>query len=100
MTEHSPAPDEGTPSARWEETPERLSATFEFASFREAMAFMASCTEAIDALDHHPDWSNSYRRVHVALTTHSAGGRVTDLDRRLAVLLDRAYEARGDDRGD
>ena len=85
-----------TPSLdeRWSETPERLSATFEFAGFPEAIAFMAGCAEEIEALDHHPDWRNSYRRVHVELTTHSAGGRVTEKDHAVAALLDRAYAAR------
>jgi 4a-hydroxytetrahydrobiopterin dehydratase len=34
-------------------------------------------------MDHHPDWSNSYKEVAVTLSTHSAGG-VTDLDVKLA----------------
>jgi len=77
-------------SARWAESTERLTTTYEFPGFGEAIRFMASCTAAIDALDHHPDWSNARRRVHVSLTTHSAG-HVTDLDRRLAAVLDRLY---------
>lgn len=84
-----PAP---APSARWDETPERLETTFTFAGFVEALDFMVRCVPAIEALDHHPDWSNSHRRVHVVLTTHSTGG-VTDLDRRLAAVMDRVHEA-------
>ncbi len=89
----SPAP---APSARWHETAERLETTFEFADFAAALDFMVRCAPAIEALDHHPDWSNSHRRVHVVLTTHSAGHRVTDLDRRLAAEMDRlAADASG-----
>lgn len=85
--------DETTPRAspHWQVTPERLTRTFEFASFGDAIAFMSACVEPIDALDHHPDWTNSYRRLHVVLTTHSAG-RVTDRDHALAAVLDRVYE--------
>lgn len=75
-------------SDRWRETPERLETTFEFADFAEALDFMVRCAPAIEALDHHPDWSNSHRRVHVVLTTHTSG-KVTDLDRRLAGAMDR-----------
>lgn len=78
-------------SERWDESPERLETTYRFGSFGEAVDFMGACRPVIDALDHHPDWSNAHRRVHVVLTTHSAGHRVTDLDRRLAAALDRVH---------
>jgi 4a-hydroxytetrahydrobiopterin dehydratase len=44
-------------------------------------------TEA-QKLDHHPEWKNVYNRVEVLLTTHSAGG-LTELDARLAVIMDK-----------
>jgi len=61
---------------------------FEFADFSEAFAFMTRVALAAEKLDHHPDWSNVWNRVCVSLTTHDAGG-VTDLDFRLASLMDR-----------
>ena len=97
MNDSENRPDAGAdgdappPSERWDASPERLETTYRFASFGEAIRFMGDCVEVIDALDHHPDWSNAYRRVRVTLTTHSEGGRVTDLDRRLAAELDRIY---------
>jgi len=42
---------------------------------------------AAEAADHHPDLSVSYRRVGVALSTHSAGG-ITAKDFELARKLD------------
>jgi 4a-hydroxytetrahydrobiopterin dehydratase len=39
-------------------------------------------------MDHHPDWSNSYKKVEVTLSTHSAGG-ITELDLKLAEAMDR-----------
>ena len=37
--------------------------------------------------DHHPDWSNSYDRVTVRLTTHAAKG-LTARDTALAAAID------------
>ncbi len=61
----------------------RLHAEFLFPTFAEAFAFMTAVAADASELDHHPDWSNSYRRVTIDLVTHSAGG-VTALDLELA----------------
>ena len=50
--------------------------------------FMARVALAAEKMDHHPDWSNSWSRVSVALRTHDAGG-VTELDFRLADVMQR-----------
>ena len=42
---------------------------------------------AAEAADHHPDLTVSYRRVAVALSTHSAGG-ITGKDFELAKKFD------------
>ncbi|HMV26855.1 MAG TPA: 4a-hydroxytetrahydrobiopterin dehydratase, partial [bacterium] len=39
-----------------------------------------------EKLNHHPDWSNVYNRVHISLYTHDAGG-ITELDFILADKL-------------
>jgi 4a-hydroxytetrahydrobiopterin dehydratase len=41
-----------------------------------------------ERLNHHPDWSNSWNRVSIRLTTHDAGG-LTGLDVALAQAIDR-----------
>jgi 4a-hydroxytetrahydrobiopterin dehydratase len=63
--------------------------TFHFADFAQAFAFMTRVALAAEKADHHPDWSNSWNKVDVALSTHSAGG-VTGLDLTLARLCDAA----------
>lgn len=62
---------------------------FVFRDFRQAFGFMTECALAAEKLDHHPEWFNVYKKVDVTLTTHSAGG-VTELDFKLAVLMDLA----------
>lgn len=60
-----------------------LRRVFRFADFRAAFAFMTGVALAAEAVDHHPDWSNSHGSVDVRLSTHSAGG-VTEVDVQLA----------------
>ena len=57
--------------------------SFRFADFGEAFAFMTRIALAAEKADHHPDWSNSWNRVDIALSTHSEGG-VTERDLALA----------------
>tara|TARA_B100000949_G_scaffold134879_1_gene118791 strand:- start:369 stop:656 length:288 start_codon:yes stop_codon:yes gene_type:complete len=48
--------------------------TFEFADFSEAWGFMNRVALLAEKNDHHPEWSNVYNRVEIALTTHDADG--------------------------
>lgn len=61
-----------------------LTRTFEFGSFREAISFIVRLSFEAEDLDHHPELSNVYNRVAIALCTHDAGNRVTQLDVELA----------------
>ena len=54
-----------------------------FGDFAEAFGFMARVAILAEKADHHPEWSNTYNRVSVVLTTHDAGG-LTERDARLA----------------
>ncbi len=77
----------------WKEENQVLLKTFTFASFEEAMQFMQNATPFISETDHHPTWSNTYNRVEVMLTTHDAGNKITDQDRKLADYLDKLYQS-------
>ena len=55
-----------------------------------ALAFMVRAGFEAEVVNHHPDWTNVYNRVSVRLTTHDAGGRVTDKDFELARRFDAA----------
>lgn len=58
-----------------------------FADFSEAWGFMNRVALLAEAADHHPEWSNVYNRVTIALTTHDAGGLSTR-DVALAAAID------------
>ena len=77
----------------WQRNGGTIGRQFRFADFRTAFAFMTAVAAIAEQLDHHPDWSNSYRDVVVALTTHDAGG-LTTLDFELARAIDAAAMAR------
>jgi 4a-hydroxytetrahydrobiopterin dehydratase len=64
-----------------------IARTFTFADFSEAFGFMTRAALVAEKMNHHPDWSNSYKRVAVTLTTHDAGG-LTKLDIALAEAMD------------
>lgn len=61
----------------------KLQKTFTFSSFVTAFGFMSSVALLAEAMNHHPEWSNVYNRVMIALTTHDAGG-ISPLDFTLA----------------
>lgn len=52
----------------------KLEREFKFRTFREAFSFMIRVAFEAEEINHHPDWSNSYNRVKIELTTHDAGG--------------------------
>ncbi len=52
----------------------KLHRTFEFKDFVHAFGFMTRVALAAEAMGHHPDWSNSWNKVTVDLSTHSVGG--------------------------
>jgi 4a-hydroxytetrahydrobiopterin dehydratase len=60
---------------------------FKFKTFTEAINFMNQLAPVAEKLNHHPDWSNSYKKVVISLTTHSEGG-LTEKDFAFAEAAD------------
>lgn len=73
---------------------EAITREFEFPDFARAMAFMTAVAVRADRMDHHPEWSNVYRKVSVRLTTHSAHG-LTRLDFELAGYMAEVAQGLG-----
>lgn len=73
----------------WTEADGKLSRDFTFADFAEAWAFMTRVALLAEKNDHHPEWSNVWNKVSIALTSHDAGSTVTDRDIRLAEAINK-----------
>ncbi len=70
----------------WELRDGKLHREFKFKNFVEAFGFMTRVALKAEAMNHHPDWSNSWNRVDVELVTHDAGG-ITERDFTLASAM-------------
>lgn len=78
---------QGLPEWRHDAEGKALRRDFKFRNFSEAFGFMTRVALLAEAADHHPDWSNAYNEVAIALSTHSAGG-ITGKDIALAAAID------------
>jgi len=68
-----------------------LNRDFKFKTFVEAFSFMTAIALEVEKMDHHPDWTNSYNIVSIALSTHSANG-ITQMDFDLANIIDQTFK--------
>ncbi len=73
--------------AGWEPAEGKITRTYKFAGFKEALAFVNRVGELAEAADHHPDILILYNKVRLTLSTHSAGG-LTEKDFSLARQID------------
>ena len=67
---------------------QELERMFVFKDFKSAFEFMTLCADFAEELDHHPDWSNTWNRVSVRLSTHSLKA-LTELDITMASAMDQ-----------
>jgi 4a-hydroxytetrahydrobiopterin dehydratase len=73
----------------WREENNSLKRTFTFKDFSEAFAFMTRVALIAEKMNHHPEWSNTWNKVEIRLSTHDAGNIVTAKDRQLAEAIDQ-----------
>jgi 4a-hydroxytetrahydrobiopterin dehydratase len=76
----------------WSLVDGKLQRELRFADFSAAFGFMTRVALAAEALGHHPEWSNVWNRVNLALTTHDCGG-LSDLDLALADRIEALLPA-------
>ena len=72
----------------WTVVEGKLHKELTFADFNEAFGFVARLALVAEKLDHHPDWSNSWNRVVIDISSHAAGG-ITATCFELAAAADR-----------
>ena len=70
----------------------KLSSTFVFADFDEAMVFVNAVARVANELNHHPDMTISWNTVVIDCCTHSAGGAITERDHILARAISELNE--------
>ena len=75
----------------WTHEEDKLKKEFSFDNFREAMAFITRIAFEAEEQVHHPEIFNVYNTVNIALSTHDAGGKVTEKDIRLATSIESVY---------
>ena len=71
----------------WRLDQDALRRSYKFSNFRAAFAFMTHVALISERLFHHPEWSNVYNRVELAIWSHDVGG-LTSRDRRFVELVD------------
>jgi 4a-hydroxytetrahydrobiopterin dehydratase len=76
----------------WKEENNQLKRSFQFTDFVEAFAFMTKVAFAAEKMNHHPNWSNVYNKVEIALFTHDTNDSVTEKDRKLSKEIDKMYQ--------
>lgn len=63
----------------WRYADNAIQKQFQFADFRQSMAFVNRVADLAEAANHHPDITINYSKVLILLSSHDAGG-VTQRD--------------------
>lgn len=72
----------------WTHEDDKLKKTYELTDFRAAVSFIVRMSFYAEEMNHHPELSNVYNQVDIALTTHDAGNKVTEKDVELAKKIE------------
>lgn len=79
----------------WRVDKAKLTREFLFPNFSAAFGFMTEVAMLSERINHHPDWSNSYNKVVIQLTTHEIGG-ISERDFDFAAKVDGILACRSE----
>ena len=80
------------PPPGWMQQGDALTRTIQRTDFIEAVALVLEIAPLAEAANHHPDIDLRYGTVHLSLSTHSAGHKVTAKDFALAGQINEIAE--------
>lgn len=75
----------------WDYFDNAIHTEYEFENFKDCFSAMSRIAFECEALNHHPDWSNTYNVLKISLSTHDADG-VTEKDFKLAQAIENIVE--------
>lgn len=75
----------------WDYFNNAIHTEYEFGNFKDCFSAMSRIAFECEALNHHPDWSNTYNTLKISLSTHDANG-VTEKDFKLAHAIESIVE--------
>ncbi|APX99995.1 4a-hydroxytetrahydrobiopterin dehydratase [Lacinutrix venerupis] len=75
----------------WNYADHAIHTEYEFKNFKDCFSAMSRIAFECEALNHHPDWANTYNVLNIKLSTHDAGG-VTLKDIKLALAIEGIVE--------
>ena len=73
---------------QWQIVDGKLVKQFVFKNFIQAFGWMTQVAIHAEKLIHHPEWSNVWNKVDVALVTHDAGG-ISELDFKMIKRMEK-----------
>jgi len=73
----------------WQEIDSKLSKTFNFPNFLEALVFVNKVGAVAELLGHHPEIFFTWGKVVITTTTHDEGNKITEKDRQLTAEIDK-----------
>jgi 4a-hydroxytetrahydrobiopterin dehydratase len=74
----------------WSVKGSNIEASFAFANFRDAIAFIVQVAIEAEVMNHHPEFFNSWNKVSFSFCTHDAGHKITNLDLEIAAKISAA----------
>ncbi|MER5644478.1 4a-hydroxytetrahydrobiopterin dehydratase [Streptosporangium sp. NPDC002524] len=92
LLDDSAVDDRLTGLPEWRREGDEIRRTIDATDFPTAIRIVDEIAVEAEQLDHHPDIDIRWRTLHLALSTHSAGG-LTELDFTLAARIDEIAAA-------